>query len=108
VGVDVTVLSVADRLATRGDRSEDAIAAHLRLADEMLCEALNWLAEPPRPPVRGDQLTAALGVPPGPAIGRLLDELQEAAFAREINSPDEAITRARQLLGGPARGVPDR
>jgi poly(A) polymerase len=103
VGVDVTVLSVADRLATRGDRSREAIAAHLGLADQMLCEALQWLAEPPRPPVQGDQLAAALGVTPGPAIGRLLAELEEAAFAQEISSSEEAIERARQLAGGPAR-----
>lgn len=108
VEVDVTVLSVADRLATRGDRSEDAIAAHLRLADELLCEALQWLAQPPRPPVRGDQLSAALGIRPGPALGALLDELEEAAFAHEISSPEEAIARARELAGGQAASARDR
>ena len=35
VGVDVTVLSVADRLATRGDNSERAISKHLELARDM-------------------------------------------------------------------------
>jgi putative nucleotidyltransferase with HDIG domain len=98
VALDVTVLSVADRLATRGDRSQEAIAEHLDLADQMLCEALDWLREPPRPPVRGDQLASALGVAPGPAIGELLRELQEAAFAGEIASREEAIERARGLL----------
>ncbi len=108
VEVDVTILSVADRLATRGDRSEEAIAAHLELADELLCDALQWLAEPPRPPVRGDQLAKALGVAPGPAIGSLLEELEEAAYAREISSPEEAIARARELAGGPATSSRDR
>lgn len=108
VEVDVTVLSVADRLATRGDRSEEAIAAHLSLADELLCEALRWQAEPPRPPIRGDELAAALGVAPGPAIGALLDELEEAAFAHEIASPQEAVARARELAGGQAAPAHDR
>jgi poly(A) polymerase len=108
VGVDVTVLSVADRLATRGDRAEEAIAAHLRLADQMLCEALHWLAEPPRPPIRGDQLRSALGLAPGPAVGELLAELEEAAFAQEVGSPQEAIERARELVAGPARFGSDR
>ncbi|HEY1522414.1 MAG TPA: HD domain-containing protein [Solirubrobacteraceae bacterium] len=108
VEVDVTVLSVADRLATRGDRAQDAIAAHLRLADELLCEALQWQAAPPRPPVRGDELAAALGVVPGPAIGVLLEELEEAAFAHEISSPEEAIARARELAAGPATPARDR
>jgi poly(A) polymerase len=106
VEVDVTVLSVADRLATRGDRAQDAIAAHLRLADELLCEALRWLDSPPRTPVRGDELAAALGVAPGPEIGALLEQLREAVFAHEISSPEEAIERARELAGAPA--TPDR
>ena len=42
VEVDVTLLSIADRLATRGDRSEEAIAAHLRLAIAILPDALEW------------------------------------------------------------------
>ena len=36
VQADVTLLSVADRLATRGRRSQEAIAAHLALAGEVL------------------------------------------------------------------------
>ena len=99
VGVDVTVLSVADRLATRGDRSDEAIAKHLKLAREMSAEALRWAAEPPSPPVRGDQIARALGVKPGPRLGRILAELEEASFAEEIASPQEAIDRARELLG---------
>jgi hypothetical protein len=98
VGVDVTVLSVADRLATRGDRSQEAIAAHLRLAEQMLCEALDWLGSPPRPPLRGDELAAALGVVPGPGLGEMLEELQEAAFAGEILTREDAVDQARRLL----------
>src|ERR1700735_1115666 len=44
---DVTVLSVADRLATRGDNSDRAIARHLELARQLLHEALVWRADPP-------------------------------------------------------------
>jgi putative nucleotidyltransferase with HDIG domain len=99
VQVDVTVLSVADRLATRGDRSSEAIAKHLELADQLLGEALAWAAHPPRPPLRGNELARALGVPPGPELGRLLEELEQASFAHEISSPQEALDRARELLG---------
>jgi poly(A) polymerase len=100
VQVDVTVLSVADRLATRGDRSEGAIAKHLRLADQMLGESLDWVNHPPRPPLRGDELARALDVTPGPELGRILGELEEDSFAGEIRSRDEAVERARELLGG--------
>jgi putative nucleotidyltransferase with HDIG domain len=99
VGVDVTVLSVADRLATRGDRSDEAIARHLEVARQMAGEALSWAAAPPRPPVRGDQIVRALGVKPGPQLGHILAELEEASFAEEIGSAQEAMDRARQLLG---------
>jgi putative nucleotidyltransferase with HDIG domain len=99
--VDVTLLSVADRLATRGAGSEAAIAKHLELARQLLGEGLAWLEHPPRPPVRGDKLARALQLEPGPELGRLLAELEEASFAGEIHSHDEAIERARQLL---ARG----
>jgi poly(A) polymerase len=98
VPVDVTVLSVADRLATRGDNSEQAIANHLKLAGQMLGEALRWVADPPRPPVRGDEVARELGVPPGPEVGRILAELEEASFAEEISSRQEAIELARGLL----------
>jgi len=98
VQVDVTVLSVADRLATGGARSEEAIARHLALAEQLLGEALRWVAAPPRPPIRGDRLADALGITPGPRLGSILAELEEASFAGEIVSEAEALDRARTLL----------
>lgn len=108
VQVDVTVLSVADRLATRGDRADEAIAKHLELADQMLGEALDWVADPPRPPVRGDELARRLDLRPGPELGRILAELEEASFAHEIGSVDEAVERARQLKVEGSIGSPRR
>ena len=106
--VDVTVLSVADRLATRGERSDDAIAKHLELAERMLAEALSWRADPPRPPLRGNELAAALGLPPGPALGEVLAELEEASFAGEIDSREQAVERARALLDRRREAAMDR
>jgi poly(A) polymerase len=102
VGVDVTLLSVADRLATRGDNSERAIAKHVALARTMLTEALAWEANPPRPPVRGDELATALGIEPGPRVGGLLAELQAQAFSGEVRTPEQAIDRARELVASTA------
>ncbi len=96
VSVEVTVLSVADRLATRGDNSELAIARHLELARQMVGAGLAWRADPPRPPVRGDTLARALGLTPGPRIGQLLHVLEEAGYAGEIGSEAEAIAYARE------------
>ena len=98
VQVDVTVLSVADRLATRGDGSEAAIARHLELSRQLLGEALSWRADRPAPPVRGTELARALRLRPGPDMGWMLAELEEASFAGEIASREEAIERARELM----------
>lgn len=98
VGVDVTVLSVADRLATRGRGSGEAIAKHLELARELATEALAWRRQPPQPPIRGDELAREVGLEPGPRLGEILAELEQATFAGEISGREEAIARARQLL----------
>jgi len=103
----VTLLSVADRLATRGRGSEEAIARHLELARQLLGEALAWRSRPPRPPMRGDELARAVGLRPGRELGRILDELEEASFAGEITSPQQAIGRARELLAASGSTAPD-
>ncbi len=102
--MDVTLLSVADRLATRGRGSEEAIARHLELARQLLGEALRWRAQPPRPPIGGNVLRDQLGLTPGPELGRILAELEEASFAGEITSSEQAIERARELVTQPPHG----
>jgi putative nucleotidyltransferase with HDIG domain len=104
VEVEVTLLSCADRLATRGKNADRAIAAHLELARELMAEALAWRASgPPRPPLRGDELAAELGIEPGPELGRLLAELEEAAFVGEAGTRDQALQVARRLRHNPQR-----
>ena len=49
------------------------------------------------PIVRGDELTRELGVR-GPQIGRLLAELEEAQYAGEIRTREDALSLARSLL----------
>ena len=97
VAADVTVLSVADRLATRGRKSDEAITKHIALARRMIAEALRFERERPSPLVRGDDLAAELGIGPGPEVGRLLDELAEAQFAGEVTTRDEALKFVRTL-----------
>jgi putative nucleotidyltransferase with HDIG domain len=105
VEVDVTLLSIADRMATRGDRSQEAIAAHLRLGREMLGDALRWRAcGPPRPLLRGDELGRELSVAPGPQIGELLEELAEAQFAGEVGTREQALAH----VGASGRPAPRR
>jgi putative nucleotidyltransferase with HDIG domain len=105
VQVDVTLLSVADRLATKGRGSEEAITKHLELASVLLREAFAWRARPPRPPVRGDEVARALDLRPGRELGWILAELEVASFAGEIAGRDQAIERARELVAARRRPV---
>lgn len=98
VEVDVSLLSVADRLATRGRKADDAIAKHLEVARAVLPGALEFEAVRAQPPlVRGDALAAALGIRPGPVLGELMAQLAEARYAGEITTADEAVALARTL-----------
>lgn len=101
VEVDVTLLSVADRLATRGDRAQESIDAHLAVARELLADALRWRLEGPPPLLlRGDELARELGISTGPRVGELLEELAEAQYAGDVLTRDQALAYARgRLLG---------
>ena len=101
VEADVTLLSVADRLATRGRKADEAIAKHLELAREVLAEALARRAAGPQPPlVRGDELAAELGIAPRPgARASCMSQIAEARFAGEVSTREEALALARAVRG---------
>lgn len=102
VAVDVTVLSVADRLATRGRKADEAIGKHLELARELITDALAWHADgPPAPLVRGDELARELGRPPGPWIADALDGLGEAQYRGDVHTREQALTWARDAFRSP-------
>jgi putative nucleotidyltransferase with HDIG domain len=100
VAVDVTLLTVADRLSARGVgpiAGPEMVAAHLRLAREMIAAALDWRREgPPEPLLRGDELAAELGIEPGPELGSALAELEAAQYAGEVTDRAEAIEHLRR------------
>ncbi len=102
VEADVTLLSMADRLATRGDSAQKSIDAHMLVARSMLEDALRWRAEgPPAQLWRGDELARAMGIDEGPRVGELLEELTEAQYAGELTTREQALTflRTRQASG---------
>ncbi len=103
VAVDVTLLTVADRLSARGGgpfATEEAIEAHLTLAREMLAAAIDWRREgPPRPLLRGDELASEIGIEPGPELGELMAELEAAQYAGEVTTREQAVERARSVRG---------
>jgi putative nucleotidyltransferase with HDIG domain len=104
VEIEVTVLSCADRLATRGKNAERAIGLHVELARELMAAALDWRASgPPKPAVRGNRLARELGIEPGPELGELMGALAEAAYTGEATTPEQAVEYARRLRENQAR-----
>lgn len=99
VEVDVTLLSLADRLATRGRKAEQAITAHQQLALEVLTEALRWRQQgPPEPLLRGDQLASELGIEHGPLLGELLAAIAQAQYCGTVADGAGAVELARSIL----------
>jgi putative nucleotidyltransferase with HDIG domain len=94
VTVDVTLLTVADRLSARGAgpiAAPEMVQAHLDLAREMVAAALDWRREgPPEPLLRGDEIAAELGIE-GPEIGQKLAELEAAQYAGEVTDRAGAL-----------------
>jgi putative nucleotidyltransferase with HDIG domain len=94
VAVDVTLLTVADRLSARGSgpiAAPEVVQAHLDLAREMVAAALAWHRDgPPAPLLRGDEIAAELGIE-GPEIGAKLAELEAAQYAGEVTDRDGAL-----------------
>jgi poly(A) polymerase len=98
VEVEVTLLTCADRVATRGRNAEPAIAAHLGLARELMGPALEWREHgPPRPLLPGDELAREVGIEPGPELGELVRRLEEAAYAGEVDGREGAVELAKRL-----------
>lgn len=100
VTVDVSLLTVADRLSARGVgpiASPEMVAAHLQLAREMVAAGLDWRREgPPAPLLRGDEITAELGIEPGPELGSALAELEAAQYAGEVTDRAGAFEHLRR------------
>ncbi len=100
VAADVTLLSVADRLATRGRKADEAIERHLAVARVLLGEALRHHAEgPPAPLLRRDEVAAAAGRAPGPWLGEAMADLARAQFTGTVSTREEALAFARARAG---------
>ncbi len=103
VGVDVTLLTIADRLSARGSgplARPEMVAAHLDLAREMIAAALDWRRDGPPPPLlRGDELALELDIDPGPELGELIAELEAAQYAGEVSDRAGALEHARRVYG---------
>lgn len=96
---DLLLLSLADAAAVRGVSPSDIWREPGgRLVAELLGgwkEDQALISEPPL--VRGEDVMAAFGLPPGPAVGRLLALAREAQALQMISNKAEALDHLRHL-----------
>lgn len=95
---DVLLHLLADHMATRGPMLKpSAWLAQAKWVDDML--AIQWgeHTQTPRPLVTGNDVMKALGIGPGPLVGRLLQQVREAHGSGVVTTPEAALTLARQL-----------
>jgi putative nucleotidyltransferase with HDIG domain len=98
-GIDTVLLSLGDHLATWGPNlREERWTKRLELAELLLYHYFEQPEEviAPRLPVDGYDLMRVLGLEPGPEVGRLLDLLQEALAAGEVETREELLDLARE------------
>lgn len=91
-GVDVALHALVDRAAGREPGHADLAAVAATAADLLTA----WYDAPavavaPLPLLRGDDVIARFGVPPGRRLGALLAGLREAQAAGDVGTVDEAL-----------------
>ena len=99
-GIDILFLSLADHLATRGPNLDMAgWREHSRMVEYVLEKHFEQqeLVEPARL-VDGNDLINIFGLPPGPALGEILEAVREAQASGELADREEALDYIRQRL----------
>lgn len=98
-GLDVGLVALADHLATYDGRGDPAGWTRLLAVVDRLFAVYFHEHDMVVAPVRvltGSELIAALGLQPGPEVGRLLRIIEEAQAAGEIAGHEEALALARR------------
>jgi poly(A) polymerase len=100
VAIDVLFFSLADHLATRGaDLNIASWQQHATLVNYILDQHQKQKSEIALPKlINGHDLMRNFNLKPGPEVGRLLEAVREAHACREINTRDEALAYAHNLL----------
>ena len=96
----VLLLSLADHLATVGPslRAEEWLS-HVQLVHYVLTEGARPRGVARRARlVSGHDIMEALGIPPGPLVGRILRALEEAQAIGQVTTRQEALELAGRLL----------
>ena len=96
VAIDTLFLALADYLAAKGpELTLDQLGEHARIIAHILESGTHQTAsEKIQRLVTGHDLMQELGLEPGPKIGVLLEKINEARAAGEVNTREEALALA--------------
>ena len=100
-GVSICLLSLADVWGTYGAAlTQDIWQNHIEV---VRCLLSAWWENPQEsvsPPalIDGTELMAALGIHPGPLVGKILEEIREAQASGLVENLNQALDLARTLL----------
>lgn len=100
-GIDLVVISIADRLSAQGEKVDDAVnQRHEQIASILLDAYFNRNKLLVRPPelINGEDLMRELNLPPGKKIGILLKVVKEGQAIGDILTYDDAINCAKQFM----------
>ena len=95
------VVALADAAASRGPRmTPDGWTAHVRYMGSLLVRSREdaGIVDPPRL-LSGRDIMVRFGMPEGPRIGALLEELREAQAAGDVRDRSEALGFIRERIG---------
>ncbi len=97
-GLDICLLSLADGLGTGAPPETDDWARRVKSAATLIDHYINHRTQTvsPRPLLSGRELMTALDLAEGPEVGELLQLIQEAQAAGEIDTAAGAIALARE------------
>jgi tRNA nucleotidyltransferase/poly(A) polymerase len=100
-GVDICLLSLADTLATYGPTLPPDIWAHqvdvVRYLLEAWWEKKEEVISPPTL-IDGNDLMEELGLKPGPIIGQILRNIQEAQATGKVTNQRQALELASEII----------
>jgi len=104
---EVIMVSVADRLATRGPSVVDShVDGHLAVARTLMDVWRERLEHGvPSPPIDGDVVMKELALAPGPLLGEVMREVRLAWEAGELRDRAAALALAADHLDGLRRGA---
>jgi poly(A) polymerase len=103
-GIDVALLGLADHLATWGPNLRiDRWDRRLGVAVTLLSGYFETFDErvAPKSLLTGRDLLDELGLPPGPELGRMIEQIREAQIVGEVNTREEALVLARCIARTP-------